>query len=623
MGGATRLLLHFDEGYGTTAYDASGNELNGTLSGGTAWETGKNKWFRKCIRMDDVTEIVTIGDNDLIDFGATDSFTLSFWIYPRTQGSATVELIDKMTGTTGYRVRFQNDTQKFKFELGDGTFLSEITTDNAVSNTAWHYIVCIRDVSNDKLRIYVDGVQAATPTEDFTTATLANGVDLVIKGTGTNDVDFDDLEIRSGVLSASEIVMNWTNRNIGVFGGGDALLWDVDSDKRVYHWDHDFNGHMDLINGLIKLRLNSDDGYLYFYGFAWNGSINDYLNVGKFRFRYFLVEENTLLQSDNASAWDAKIQEVSPDRIIIRLYHNFDDYGISGMVDIIFRKGNRYVLFDFSMNSDRFDECAAELVSTLDYRFLYVAHPEGNISDSFLDAEFDTTGSILKTLIEDNFAIVFEENTNNDLLLGMFCTDDPTLKSDSNNVAPFGQVATSTEFTHLRVYTEKRQVGFILTQYDISTLFAEAEDHEGGGATEGSDMGNASNDTYVLLDATGEKVEYSIGTLEEGAYTAYFRLKHVTAGTVDLDIYNSTDAATIASRTVTDPGTSYVDVSLDFIIDGDDNGDTILVRSTWNSGTIWVDYLGIIPLSNSKNFIGDIAHQGLRKVALNRSGEVD
>jgi hypothetical protein len=624
-GGDTRLLLHFDEGIGTTAYDSSGNELEGTLSGGTAWETGKNKWFRKCLRLDAVTEIMTVGDNTLIDFAAADSFSIGFWFLAVRQGSSTVDLMDKYSaGDIGYRVQFNNNDGTIIFQIGDGTFTPSITSDNGLSQTEWSYVVAIRDVTNDELRLYVNGVSAATAVPDTTTGTLVNSEDLVVKGTGTNDVDFDDLEIRGSVIPATEIATSWTHQTIGIFGGGDVICWDDTDSVRVYDWDHEFAGHIDVLNELLKLQLNNTDSYLYFYGFGNTGSGGDWIETGKFRFRYYLVEEATTLISDEASSWDFSIREIGPDRVILRLYHDFTTYGVTGIVDVILRKGCRHVLFDFSMNSSRITTCAPELISSLNYRFLYVAQPEGDISSSFLDAEFDSTGSVLATLIDDNFALMIEEDTNNDLVLGMFCTDNPTLAFDSNNIAPFGQVATATEFSHLRAYTERRQVGFMLIPFDISTMFQESEDATfGGTAGSGADVGNASNDSVAVLDASGESVYYSVSSLAPGAYTAFFRLKDTGTGTVVLDVYNNTDAVTLATRTVAEPDTTYVDVSLDFIIDGDDDGDTIYIRATWSAGTIWVDYQGFIPLTDGKNQIGDVAHQGLRMVELNRSGEMD
>jgi len=92
--GTTELLLHLDEGQGTTVYDASGNGLTGTLSG-TTWKTGMNKWFRKCVSFNALTDTITVGDDPALDFTNTESFSISFWVYLRRQGTATEDLIDK------------------------------------------------------------------------------------------------------------------------------------------------------------------------------------------------------------------------------------------------------------------------------------------------------------------------------------------------------------------------------------------------------------------------------------------------------------------------------------------------------------------------------------------------
>ena len=618
MDGTTELLLHLDEGQGSTVYDASGNGLTGSITGAT-WAGGENKWFRKCLSFDATSENITITDNPVLDFTESESFSISFWFYPGKTGSGTVALISKLTGGIGYWVRYNLTDGKVSFKIEDGSLTSTITSDNGLSEGVWHYIVVVRNISTDKLNLYIDGVSAAAGEEDFTTGTLTNAQNLYIQGTSTAEIKVDEIEIRRSVITASEIATNWTNRNIGLFGGGDVLLWDVDADTRVYHWDHEFNNHVDIINGLIKLRINEDDGYIYLYGFETGA----YLAIGKIRFRYYLVEESTLLNSENASSWSYKIREVSPDRVVIRIYHDFDNYGVSGTVDFILQKGSRHVLFDFSMNGSRITTCAAGLLSLLDYRFIFAAQPEGDISLSFFDAEFDSTANILSTRLEDNFIIAFEESVARDILIGLFCTDDPTLAFDSDNVAPFGQEATSTKFDVIKAYTEKRQCGFILTPFDTSSMFQESEDATLGGTADTTSDGSASNSSVVVLDASGESVYYSVSNLPPGAYTAYFRLKYMTSGTVVIDVYNDSDAIILGTRTVVDPSATFVIVSVDFFIDKDDDGDTIQIRATWSAGTIRVDYQGFIPLADSKNFTGDIAHQALRKVKINRSGEMD
>lgn len=618
MDGTTELLLHLDEGQGSTVYDASGNGITGAITGAT-WTGGKNKWFRRSLSFDATSENITITDNPALDFSDSESFSIGFWFYPGRTGAGIVALISKLLGGVGYWIRYNLTDGKISFKIEDGALATTITSNDALTEGIWHYIVAIRNVSTDQLNLYVDGVSAAPGETDITTATLANAQNFYIQGTSTAEIKIDEVEVRREVISGAEVATTWTNRNIGIFGGGDVLLWDVDADSRVYHWDHEFVNHVDMVNGLIKLRIHNDDGYVYLYGYT----SGDYLSIGKFRFRYYLTEESTLLNSENASSWSYKIREVGPDRVVIRMYHDFDNYGVSGAVDIILQKGHRHVLFDFSMNGSRITTCAAGLLSLLDYRFIFAAQPRGDISLSFFDAEFDSTANILSTRLEDNFIIAFEESTGRDILMGLFCTDDPTLAFDSDNVAPFGQEATSTEFNIIKAYTEKRQCGFILTQFDTSLMFQESEDATLGGSATTTGDGSASNGNVVVLDASGESVYYSVTGLEPGAYTAYFRLKRVSTGTVVIDVYNSSDAIILGTRTVVDPDATFADVSVDFFIDGDDDGDTIQIRATWSAGTIHVDYQGFIPLVDSKNFTGDIAHQALRRVQVSRSGEMD
>ncbi len=85
-----RLVGHWklDDGSGTTAADSSGNGNDGTLinmSSGQDWVTGK---FDGALDFDGVDDYISIGDKDSLDFGATESFTYSIWVYVSSSAGA-------------------------------------------------------------------------------------------------------------------------------------------------------------------------------------------------------------------------------------------------------------------------------------------------------------------------------------------------------------------------------------------------------------------------------------------------------------------------------------------------------------------------------------------------------
>ena len=58
------IHLKLDEGYGTTAYDASGSN-DGTVSGGATWQNEENCKSGKCLYFDGIDDYVAIPDFDL------------------------------------------------------------------------------------------------------------------------------------------------------------------------------------------------------------------------------------------------------------------------------------------------------------------------------------------------------------------------------------------------------------------------------------------------------------------------------------------------------------------------------------------------------------------------------
>jgi chitodextrinase len=70
----------FDEGTGTTTADASGNNNNGTLSGGPTWAPGK---FGTAVSFDGVNDLVTVPDSASLDVTRV---TMEAWVNPSALG---------------------------------------------------------------------------------------------------------------------------------------------------------------------------------------------------------------------------------------------------------------------------------------------------------------------------------------------------------------------------------------------------------------------------------------------------------------------------------------------------------------------------------------------------------
>jgi len=120
----------------------------------------------------------------------------------------------------------------------------------------------------------------------------------------------------------------------------------------------------------------------------------------------------------------------------------------------------------------------------------------------------------------------------------------------------------------------------------------------GASSTDSDAVGNA----VELLDASGEIVHYSITQnvydLPEGDYNMFARIKDTSqvADDVKLEVYNTTDAASIATDTYT-ATSGFTYFVLDFTIDSADTGDSIkfsVEKATGTANTISVDFFGFV-----------------------------
>ena len=92
----------FNEGSGTSAADASGSGLTGTLTNGAAWATGRNAG---AVQLDGVNDFVELGNPTLLQL--TGSMTVSAWVnsaaFPRDDAA----IVSKRTSS---KVGYQLDT---------------------------------------------------------------------------------------------------------------------------------------------------------------------------------------------------------------------------------------------------------------------------------------------------------------------------------------------------------------------------------------------------------------------------------------------------------------------------------------------------------------------------------
>ena len=159
----------FDEGSGTVAYDSAGSN-HGALVNGPTWTSGK---ISDALDFDGVNDYVEVGDpaDGSLDFGAGDSFTIGIW-FKRISTSDHHCLVSKRkviggTHYEGYSWRVDYD-DKLYFGIEDnGSKISTIRGNTAITDSGWHHAAVVRDISEDKVYLYLDGVIDTTPVTDI------------------------------------------------------------------------------------------------------------------------------------------------------------------------------------------------------------------------------------------------------------------------------------------------------------------------------------------------------------------------------------------------------------------------------------------------------------------------
>jgi len=164
------LMAHwkFDETYGTSAADSSGNENTGTLYNMTDsdWIEGK---IGNALDFDGSDDYVQVADHSSISFG-TGSFSIAFWIKDDVfdgDGEILINGSSGGSGETGNRYEIGNTNSYGGSTTGAMVFVIDhnSTNDKKVINSSpetfvtgeWVHCVCIRNAANQKLYIYKNG----------------------------------------------------------------------------------------------------------------------------------------------------------------------------------------------------------------------------------------------------------------------------------------------------------------------------------------------------------------------------------------------------------------------------------------------------------------------------------
>jgi hypothetical protein len=218
-----KLEMHLSEGEGTTAYDSSENNNDGTINGAD-WTEG---FFIHALEFDGVDNYLKVSDDITLHLDSEESMTFEFWI--KTNGSGEERAIFHKYSSLNpnpYYLLTITDNGKFKGQIRDSYELySNLTSTSTINDGKWHYITFEIDRVSDKLTVYIDG-NFDNMTDDLTIGTSTNNGDLLIGRAASNDRYFngslDEIRIYDRTLSVREIedhynsfiLTVWTDKDI-------------------------------------------------------------------------------------------------------------------------------------------------------------------------------------------------------------------------------------------------------------------------------------------------------------------------------------------------------------------------------------------------------------------------
>lgn len=221
-------IAHWDlnENTGSVVYDKTGNgNTSSAFTGNVSWITGKLSGGLKFNGNNDVVRIPETASTT--DLGNADSYTVSAWVKTTDATAGTDDIVAKHGSNTGaapLRIYLTSTARVPGFVIRDASTGRDVTGTAGVNDGRWHHIVGVRDVANDAVYLYVDGLLVDSDS-DNTTGSLANDHDISF-GNGRNGYGADPY---NGDIDAVSIY-NYVRTPAQV-------AWDYNQGAPIAHWE--------------------------------------------------------------------------------------------------------------------------------------------------------------------------------------------------------------------------------------------------------------------------------------------------------------------------------------------------------------------------------------------------
>jgi len=212
----------FDEGYGTSAKDSSGQGNNGTITGAD-W-TNEGRFGKALSFVSANSDYVTVGDNPVLDGFSSASW--SFWIKQNTHGKTIIDKYDCVSGGRAWRI-FENGLGNLNLQISSDGINNEqqTTTGLNITNGIWSHIILVFD--HGIFKAYENGIEA-TVDDNFSTEISiyagSSGMDIGKRRTSCNSTGtyfngiIDEVKIYNYALTEEEIKQEYNQGKVAVMG---------------------------------------------------------------------------------------------------------------------------------------------------------------------------------------------------------------------------------------------------------------------------------------------------------------------------------------------------------------------------------------------------------------------
>jgi len=194
------------------ALDETTNNHDGTASGGVAYTDTSVVCDHTTAAAFDGTGVITVPDDDALDFGALGDFSVEFWA-KRSVGTSNYCVLNKGNSNNAYWMRFNADGS-MRFTLDYGSQGDNVTSSSTYADSQWHHYVGVAD-RDSSVKLYVDGALAGEDTSlNGTGGDISSTKDAGIgemNGASLYNGLIDEVALYSGAdtLTATEIVAHY------------------------------------------------------------------------------------------------------------------------------------------------------------------------------------------------------------------------------------------------------------------------------------------------------------------------------------------------------------------------------------------------------------------------------